>query len=248
MGKFIVLEGISGSGKSTIHKLLEKEFPDAFCNVEPTHRLFGAVIRSVYERRPFPAKELDAALHYTEKGYGCASEDFWLYIGHILAAVKLRQQISELDMQLLFMADRVYDLLECIGPARAAGKTVIQDRYFASTLAYGASGGLDMDLLVQWQLKALRSFAIAEAAWQPDLMIVLDLDPQAAMSRLQSSGKVIDVFEEKLERLVRIRDGYKCLAVRKDLFPRVEIVDAGLPLEKVLEHVAGLIRPVPALA
>ncbi len=245
-GKFVVVEGISGSGKSTIHKLLEKEFPDAFCNVEPTHLLFGAVIRSVYERRPFPVKELEAALRYAERGYGRDGEDFWLYIAHVLEMVRLKRAINELDMQLLFMADRVYDLVERIGPARAAGKMVLQDRYFASTLAYGASGGLDMEKLIAWQMKALDSFGLTAADWQPDLMIVLDLDPNIAMARLKSSGKVIDVFEERLERLVRIHENYRTLAARKELFPETVMMDANAPIEKVLGQVTDLIRPSTA--
>ncbi|MBU6141914.1 hypothetical protein KGO95_02210 [Patescibacteria group bacterium] len=245
-GKFVVLEGISGSGKSTIHKLLEKRFPDAFCNVEPTHLLFGAVIRSVYERRPFPAHDLEQALEYTKKGYGREGEDFWLYIAHVLDQVKLGQKISELDMQLLFMADRVYDLVERIGPARASGKMVLQDRYFASTLAYGGSGGVDREKMVEWQMKAFNSFGLTPADWQPDLMIMLDLDAKIAMARLKSSGKVIDVFEEKLERLIQIHKNYRALIFRKNLFPKTVLLDANAPIEKVLEQAVSLISPTTA--
>lgn len=241
-GKLIVLEGISGSGKSTIHKLLSKEFPQAFFNVEPTHKLFGAVIRSVYERRPFPPAELAEAMKYSEKGYGSDSEDFWLLVQSILEQVRLKITIDELSMQMLFMADRVYDLRELVTPAREAGTLVIQDRYFASTLAYGASGGLDMDKLFNWQMKAFRSFGITDQIWKPDLMIVLDLDSTVAMERLKSSGKVIDVFEEKLERLAKIREGYQQLVSKKDIFPNVALVDAGAGLEEVLTQVVSLIK------
>lgn len=241
-GKFVVLEGISGSGKSTIHKLLAKEFPNSFFNVEPTHKLFGAVIRSVYERRPFPLADLELALKYAEKGYGNDDEDFWLLVLSILDQVRLKMTIDELSMQMLFMADRAYDLREIVTPAREAGVLVIQDRYFASTLAYGASGGLPMDKLISWQMKAFRSFGIADAIWKPDLMIVLDLDSKTAMERLKSSGKVIDVFEEKLERLTKIREGYLQLASNKDIFPNVAVIDASAGLEEVFSKVVGLIK------
>lgn len=241
-GKFVVLEGISGSGKSTIHKLLSKEFPQAFLNVEPTHKLFGAVIRSVYERRPFPLADLELALKYAEKGYGNDDEDFWLLVLSILDQVRLKMTIDELSMQMLFMADRAYDLREIVTPSREAGTLVIQDRYFASTLAYGASGGLPMDKLISWQMKAFRSFGISDQIWKPDLMIVLDLDSKIAMERLKSSGKVIDVFEEKLERLAKIREGYQQLATSKDIFPNVALVDAGAGLEEVFSEVVSLIK------
>lgn len=242
MGPLIVLEGISGSGKSTIHKLLTKEFPQAFFNVEPTHSLFGAVIRSVYERRPFPLKDLELAMKYAEKGYGNDDEDFWLLVLSALEQVRLKMTIDELSMQLLFMADRVYDLKENIHPQVSAMHTVIQDRYFASTLAYGASGGLPMDKLINWQMKAFRSFRIPDSMWKPDLMIVLDLDAVTAMERLKSSGKVIDVFEEKIERLTKIREGYLQLAANKDIFPNVALVDANAGLEEVFSRVVSLIK------
>lgn len=241
-GKLIVLEGISGSGKSTIHKLLAKEFTQSFFNVEPTHKLFGAVIRSVYERRPFPLNDLAEAMKYAEKGYGNDDEDFWLLVQSILEQVRLKITIDELSMQMLFMADRVYDLRELVTPAREAGTMVIQDRYFASTLAYGASGGLPMDKLVSWQMKAFKSFGVADEIWKPDLMIVLDLDSKVAMERLKSSGKVIDVFEEKLERLTKIREGYQQLAVSKDIFPNVAVVDASASPEEVFARVVRLIK------
>lgn len=241
-GKFVVLEGISGSGKSTIHKLLAKEFPQAFFNVEPTHKLFGAVIRSVYERRPFPLNDLTEAMKYAEKGYGNDDEDFWLLVQSVLEQVRLKMTIDELSMQMLFMADRAYDLREQVTPCRTSGILVLQDRYFASTLAYGASGGLPMDKLINWQMKAFKSFGIADDIWKPDLMIILDLDSSVAMERLKSSGKVIDVFEEKLERLTKIREGYLQLANSKDIFPNVALVDASLAPEKVFEQVVRLIK------
>lgn len=225
-GKFIVLEGISGSGKSTAHERLRKEFPHAFFNVEPTYKLFGAVIRSVYNRQKYPEVDLELAKKYCEKGYHTDDRHFWLVAMQVLDEIKLGRKIDELGMQILFMADRVYDLLELVNPCRASGMLVLQDRYFASTLSYGASGGLDLDELIGWQMKAFNSFGISGESWKPDLMIIFDLDPNLAMQRLKSSGKIIDVFEEKLERLAKIRENYLQLAKRGDLFPRTVVIDA----------------------
>jgi len=241
-GSLNVLEGMSGSGKSTIHKLLAKEFPNAFFSVEPTRKLFGAVIRSVYERKSFPPADLELALKYAEKGYGNDDEDFWLLVQSILEQVRLGMTIDEMSMQMLFMADRVYDIVELSLPERKLGKNDIKDRYLASTLAYGASGGLSMDKLISMQMKAFRSSGITGEIWRPNLMIILDLDANVAMERLKSSGKIIDVFEEKLDRMTRIRDGYLQLADRKDIFPNVAIVDASASPEKVFEQVVRLIK------
>ena len=50
-------------------------------------------------------------------------------------------------LQLLFVADRAWHVRDVIAPALARGKTVICDRYIASTIAYGESLGLDVSWL-----------------------------------------------------------------------------------------------------
>src|SRR3989338_2983887 len=51
-------------------------------------------------------------------------------------------------LQLLFSADRAHHLEKEIIPLLKQGITVITDRYFFSTLAYGALEIKDMDLLI----------------------------------------------------------------------------------------------------
>jgi dTMP kinase len=47
IGKFIVLEGIDGCGKTTVMKKLEKEFPDFVYTREPGGSVFGEKLRKV---------------------------------------------------------------------------------------------------------------------------------------------------------------------------------------------------------
>ncbi len=117
-GKFIVFEGLDGSGQSTqAAKLTEflnqtkKDFefcPGVFLTKEPTNNLIGGLIRG-------------ALTHQWSPGPEC--------------------------LQLLFTANRGDHLDRIIIPALKKGIWVISDRYFYSTFAYG-SIDLPMDWLI----------------------------------------------------------------------------------------------------
>jgi dTMP kinase len=79
---------------------------------------------------------------------------------------------------LLFYADRAQHLETVIRPALAEGKVVLVDRFEDSTRAYqGASGVPDvaLDRLSDLVLRGLR----------PDLTVVLDMDPEASLQRVE---------------------------------------------------------------
>lgn len=86
----------------------------------------------------------------------------------------------------LFRRDRAQHVQEVIGPALAAGQVVLLDRYYFSTMAYQGARGLDPE--------ALR-VAHEAIAPRPDLLCVLDLDPDQGMSRVTHRGAA-DLFED----------------------------------------------------
>lgn len=235
-GKLVVLEGISGSGKSTQAKILSARLPNAALNVEPTYDLFGAVVRAQYMGEKASAEVLESCLRYKSDQMG-----FWPGAHHIISKVQHGLKLTEIEMQLLFMADRVYDLEEKVFPNLALGKLIVQDRYLGSTLAYGYSGGLDMDELLKWQKFAFESSGLAGDSWMPDLMVSFDLDAKTAMERLQSSGKPIDMYEQKLERLQKIREGYQMLSKRADIAKKIVVLDATQSQEEITAQLMELI-------
>jgi dTMP kinase len=95
---------------------------------------------------------------------------------------------------LLFAADRIQHIAELIRPALKAGKIVITERYFYSSLAYQSARGLSMAWLE----------SINRAALKPNLSILIDLPAEAALQRIKRSRR-LDKFERdiKLQRLVR---------------------------------------------
>ena len=97
-----------------------------------------------------------------------------------------------------------------------SGITVVCDRFIHSTLAYQGYGrGLDLELL-----KKLN--ATATTGLSPDLVILLDLDPAAGMSRVRAraGAEATDRIEQQaLDFHQRIRNGFLELAnIQPELF------------------------------
>ena len=92
----------------------------------------------------------------------------------------------------LFIADRRQNLKENVAPAHAAGKIILQDRYFYSTAAYQAvpgEKGLRPQDIVQRNVR--------EGFRKPDLLFFLALSPDTAYQRIQKRALKKESFEEK---------------------------------------------------
>ncbi len=115
---------------------------------------------------------------------------------------KLRQQfrdgrtVSPEEEARLFIEDRRIDVRDNIRPALAAGKVVVMDRYYFSTMAYQGALGLDADQL----LETNESFAP-----RPDLTLILDLPAEVSVERIRASREAPDSYEGT-EYLRRVRE------------------------------------------
>jgi dTMP kinase len=138
---------------------------------------------------------------------------------------------------LLYAADRAHHVATVVRPALAAGKVVLSDRYFDSSVAYqGAARELDVD-----QVREISLWAVDNLL--PDLTILLDLSAEQAILRRNKTGVEPDRLEqEKVDFFERAREQYLKLAVE----PRFLIVDANLSVDEihaqVRARVAELIR------
>jgi dTMP kinase len=138
---------------------------------------------------------------------------------------------------LLYAADRAHHVATVVRPALAAGKVVLSDRYFDSSVAYqGAARELDVD-----QVREISLWAVDNLL--PDLTILLDLSAEQAIHRRNKTGVEPDRLEqEKVDFFDRAREQYLKLAVE----PRFLIVDANLSVDEiqaqVRARVAELIR------
>lgn len=91
---------------------------------------------------------------------------------------------------LLFYADRLQHIHERIEPALNEGRVVLVDRFEDSTQAYQGASGVPDTLL-----KGLRNLLLK--GFQPDLTLLLDMEPDVALKRVASRNASQDGFSEK---------------------------------------------------
>ena len=132
---------------------------------------------------------------------------------------------------LLIIADKAQHVSEIVRPALASGRTVISDRFSASTLAYQGYGrGLDLELLD-------KMMHFATQGLEPDLTVLFDIGVEAALERL---GDQRDRIEGAgMEFYMRVRDGYRELAAQhRDSWVEV---DANGTVDAVGDRVAAVV-------
>ena len=156
-------------------------------------------------------------------------------IGEAIRSLLLNPTFSEmheLTEAFLFCADRAQHVLEVIRPAVESGKIVISDRYASSTMVYqGFAGGLGaeaVEVLTWYATKGL----------QPDLLIILDIDPGEGVRR--KVGDQADRIEQKSQDFhQRVRAGFRQYA--EHLGSRAVVLDGDRPAEVIAAEVLGLI-------
>lgn len=203
-GKFIVLEGIEASGKTTqVAKLLEA-FPEAVLAKNPTDGEIGSFIRK-----------------------------------EVLGG---RTDIPPVAYQYLFSADREIFQLQLIGLLKE-GKTVICDRYFWSSVAYGALDKEDLDIenLEEVSLVSLSILSMYHQFLIPDLTIYLDVSLEESLKRLKGSEKHTEIYDNH-QTNIKVKKGYEWLLNK---FPdEITIIDANGTVEEVHAKVVEKVKEI----
>lgn len=117
-------------------------------------------------------------------------------------------EMSPVTEALLMLSDRSHHVRTVIEPAIAQGRSVVCDRYFASTLAYQGYGrGVDLA-----RLRAATELAIGTC--QPDLTVLIDMAFGLSSERRTPDAR--DRFESAdREFHGRVREGYLAIADSK---------------------------------
>ena len=172
-----------------------------------------------------------------ERGYGvCLTREpggteLGLAVRRLLEGDRAPAPLAEL---LLFTADRAQHVHEVIAPALAAGKVVVCDRFSDSTLAYQGFGrGLDIGLIRRLNDEATGGL-------KPDLTLLLDLSPEAGLTR---EGAQVDVTGREPEEFhQRVREGF--LALAREEPERLVLIDAALVPEEVTKQAMAAVERV----
>ena len=124
---------------------------------------------------------------------------------------------------LLFAAARAQLASSIVGPALAAGKTVISDRSVYSSLAYqGAGRGLDLEAVRRVNETSL------QGVW-PDTVLLLRLDPDHGLAREDEADR-ISLAGADLHR--RVAEAYGWLAESEP--DRFVVIDASGSIDEVV--------------
>jgi len=193
-GKFIVFEGLDGSGLTTQAGLLQKYLNDKGIKVvltkEPTKN--SSVAQKIHE------------------------------------ALSHKIGIDSFELQKLFAKDREEHLRNLIIPALKNGQFVISDRYFFSSFAFGAESEQDLEKIIELNKDFL----------MPDLVILLRVNPEICIKRIQNRGEEVKLFEKK-EKLERVWANYQKLASR---FEVIRIVDGEKSIEEVQKDIIRIVN------
>ena len=121
-------------------------------------------------------------------------------------------------LQLLFAADRYHHLEREIIPALKDNRIVISDRYFFSTIAFGAIE-LDRNWLISLNEKII----------YPDITILIRVSPEECLTRIEENRFRFELFEER-KKLKKVWLNYLWLQKK---FPNVYLIDGERDKEKI---------------
>jgi len=140
-------------------------------------------------------------------------------------------QISRPAEMLLYMAARAQLVEQVIRPALAAGQSVVSDRFLLANVVYqGHAGGLDVNAI--WEVGR-----VATGGIEPDLTILLDMDPQAATDRIRREPDRMESQGADFRR--RLRDGFLAEAARRP--DQIRTIDAARPVDAVQAEIRRIV-------
>lgn len=184
---FVAIEGIDGSGKSTVISRLAEILPKVYTTREPSGGPIGRLIKEWALRGGTVDPHVDA---------------------------------------LLFAADRIEHYRREVEPKVREGYIVISERYVESSIAYQGAAGVPLEFI-----KSINSLVP-----RPDVTVILDVEPELAISRVKQRG-ALEKYEQ-MAFLRRVREIYLARA-REEGYP---VVDAARPPEVVAREVAEIVK------
>lgn len=135
---------------------------------------------------------------------------------------------------LLMVAARAAFVDQVVRPALERGEVVIADRYELSSFAYQGYGrGVPLD-----DVRCVNAFATS--GLQPDLTILLDLDPQEGAARRRQAGAAADRIESAGDDFHRsVARAYRLLSQTE---PGIAVLPAAASPEAVQMELRALLR------
>jgi thymidylate kinase len=261
-GKFILIEGLNGSGKTTQVKKLAAKLTsagiEAIANHEPTKGNYGLLIRQIIDGAVLDEKLLQFLNNQLDYLWSLIEEDVKNKVAftkhnldrsrcmkdklkEIIGYLIKKQPLSEEERQILFIMDRQEDITNNILPALMKGYWVVEDRYDPTNYMHGKSQGIDFSVLQKWHRIFLQNGYLS-----PDLIMYYWLPLDLAIERNLKSGKIIDIYENK-KTLIAIESAAREIFDFKNINPK-----PGQPLKRQFRvngkrHPCFIINTEPSL-
>ena len=135
---------------------------------------------------------------------------------------------------LLFTAARRDHLERIILPALEDGKVVICDRFTDSTRMYQGMRGPSLRNLVE-----LLNEKIIKR--NPDLTIIIDINPETGLKRAKSRKTVEERFEDfGVDLQMKMRQGF--IELSKEFSNRIEVVNGQQSVDKLAQDICTLVK------
>jgi dTMP kinase len=101
-----------------------------------------------------------------------------------------------------FVEDRREHVAQVLAPGLEAGRIVLTDRYYLSSVAYQGARGLD------WR----RILEDSEAEFPPpDLVLLLEIEPEAGLARVRARGEALETVFERRDFLERVAEIFRAV-------------------------------------
>lgn len=173
----------------------------------------------------------------------CLREPGGTRLGDRVRSILLdRDQVgmSPVAEMLLFAASRAQIVREVLRPALARGAVVLCDRFVHSSLSYqGHARGLGRDRVWRVNLEATEGLL-------PDLVLLLDLDPNASLARALERGEPDRFEQEAMGFHAAVRTGFLSEAAADP--DRFAVLDGGADADAVTADIdAALAAALPGL-
>ena len=157
--------------------------------------------------------------------------------GEEIRNLLLRGQVDRWSAEteiLLFTAARRDHLERIILPAIDDGKIVLCDRFTDSTRMYQGMRGPNLRTLVDM----LNAKVINH---DPDLTIIIDIDPEISLKRAKSRKTAEERFEDfGVELQMKMRKGFIELA--KEFSNRIELVNGQQSVDRLAQDICSLVE------
>ena len=144
-------------------------------------------------------------------------------------------EVAPLAEFLLYSASRAQLVTEVLLPALRRGQVVVSDRFTAASLAYQGRGrGLELAFIAELSRRVTGGL-------EPDLTVLLDLDPAEGLERIASRGDSDRLEQAELEFHERVRQGFLEQSAADDAWL---VLDATQPEEELADAIWQRVREI----